>query len=343
MHPFRLGLALVMLLTLSTPLGALAQQGTPSATPAASPGEIVASGLANPRGMTWGPDGTLYVALAGNGGTSGAVVKIENGTPTPFVTGLPSVVSDQGSVNGAADVAFLDGVLYVLVEGGGAGNKHPDQPSGVYKVADDGTATLLADLNAWVQKNPTASPVDHDPEGNPFKMIAGDGALWVVIATPDQIVTVKPDGTVARAADLTTGGMHDVLTGIAASPDGGIDVSTLSVYPYTDGTARVVHVAADGALSDAWTKLTAVTDVAVGSDGTLYTLEMTTGNSTDAPMNPGTGRIVRQTGPDSLEAVASGFTLPVAMRIGPDGMAYVASPAVGADSGTGTIVKVPLG
>ena len=30
--------------------------------------EIVARGLTNPRGFTWGEDGTLYVALAGTGG-----------------------------------------------------------------------------------------------------------------------------------------------------------------------------------------------------------------------------------------------------------------------------------
>ena len=30
--------------------------------------EIIAGGLTNPRGFTWGEDGTLYVALAGTGG-----------------------------------------------------------------------------------------------------------------------------------------------------------------------------------------------------------------------------------------------------------------------------------
>jgi hypothetical protein len=341
MHPFRLGIAVVML-ALFAPLVARAQQATPGASPVASPGEVVATGLANPRGMTWGPDGTLYVALAGNGGTSGAVVKIVDGKPTPVASGLPSVVSDQGSVNGAADVAFLDGALYVLVEGGGAGNKHPDQPSGVYKVGDDGKATLVADLNAWVKDNPVASPPDHDEEGNPFKMVAGAGVLWVVIATPDQVVTVKPDGTVARVADLTKGGMHEILTGIALTQDGGADVGTLSVFPYTDGSAKVVQVASDGSFSDVWTGLTAVTDVARGADGMLYALEMSTGNTTDTPMNPGTGRIVRQTGADGVEEVVAGFTFPVAMRIGSDGMAYVAAPAVGADNGEGTIVMVPL-
>jgi len=341
MHPYRLGIALVVL-ALFAPAVARAQPGTPVASPGASPGQVVATGLANPRGMTWGEDGTLYVALAGNGGTSGSVVRIEDGRPTPFVTGLPSVVSDQGSVNGAADVAFLDGVLYVLVEGGGAGNQHPDQPSGVYKVSDDGTATLVADLNAWVMDNPTASPVDHDPEGNPFKMVAGAGVLWVVIATPDQVVTVTLDGSVTRVADLTTGGMHHVLTGIALTQDGGADIGTLSVFPFIDGTAKAVQVSAEGTVADIWTNLTAVTDVARGADGTLYALEMSTGNTKDAPMNAGTGRIVRQTGANSGDEVVAGFMLPVAMRVGPDGLAYVASPAVGADNGEGTIVKVAL-
>src|SRR3954453_22980113 len=120
MHPYRLGIALVVL-TLFAPEVARAQQGTPAASPVGSPGQVVATGLANPRGMAWGADGTLYVALAGNGDTSGAVVKIEDGRPTPVVTGLPSVVSDQDSGSGAADVAFLNGVLYLLAQGGGAG------------------------------------------------------------------------------------------------------------------------------------------------------------------------------------------------------------------------------
>lgn len=340
MHPLRVGVICLVLLGL--PSVAYAQASPPAATPVAAPGQVVATGLTNPRGFTWGPDGALYVALAGNGGESGAVVKLVDGTPAPVVTGLPSAVSDTGSVRGAADVAFLQGQLYVLVEGGGAGNKHPDQPCGVYKVGADGKATLVADLNAWVKAHPAASPPDHDAEGNPFKMIAGTDALWVVIATPDQLVTVKPNGTVARVADFTTGGNHEVMTGIAAAADGTVDVGTLSVFPFTDGTAKVYTVTPDGKTSTAWTNLTAVTDVAIDAKGTVYALEMTTGNTTKHPMNPGTGAIVRQTGPASAATVASGFTLPIALRIGPDGMAYVAAPATGADDGQGAIVKVPL-
>src|SRR5262245_21469357 len=75
---------------------------------------VYAAGLTNPRGFTWGEDGTLYVASAGDAGVngeitgdtgmpavatvlaefvadnSGAVVRIEDGCPVTVADGLPS-------------------------------------------------------------------------------------------------------------------------------------------------------------------------------------------------------------------------------------------------------------
>jgi hypothetical protein len=42
-----------------------AQSATPVATPT---GTTAATGLVNPRGITWGADGTMFVGLAGSGG-----------------------------------------------------------------------------------------------------------------------------------------------------------------------------------------------------------------------------------------------------------------------------------
>jgi hypothetical protein len=111
--------------------------------------------------------------------------------------------------------------------------------------------------------------------------------------------------------------------------------------PFPDGAAKVVHVAADGTVTDAWTGLTTVTGVAVGDDGTLYAIEMSTGNLEEEPfLTPGSGRLVRQTGPESLEVVVSGLMFPVALRAAPDGALYIALPALGADDGSGQIVEV---
>lgn len=69
--------------------------------------EVLASNLDAPRGITFGPDGALYVTEAGRGGTkkciplpigpdnlfcygdSGAITRIFNGKSERVVTGLP--------------------------------------------------------------------------------------------------------------------------------------------------------------------------------------------------------------------------------------------------------------
>jgi plastocyanin len=95
-------------------------------------------------------------------------------------------------------------------------------------------------------------------------------------------------------------------------------------------------VAPDGTVTDAWTGLTAGTDLAMGPDGLLYAAEMATGNLDEPPyLNPGTGRIVRQTGPESLEPVVVDADYPVYLGFGPDGALYLTYPAFGPESGEG--------
>jgi hypothetical protein len=86
-----------------------------------------------------------------------------------------------------------------------------------------------------------------------------------------------------------------------------------------------------------------VTGIAVGPDGTLYAAEMATGDPASMegpPFQPFTGRVVRQTGSDSLEEVATGMLFPVHLDLGPDGGLYVALPAVGANNGEGVILRL---
>jgi len=337
-----------------TPFATMAQD---TATPV-----MVASGLTNPRGFTWGADGTLFVALAGSGGTTpavedapttnaigpfsggttGAVASIgDDGCPVAIATGLPSTMSAMGDVLGAEDVAILGDQLYASVDGGGPVHGDGALPSGVYRILADGTFEVVADLSAWVRANPVAElPGDFDPDAAGYSMLANeaDGLLWVADPNSGQILSVTPDGTVTRVADLSAG--HPVPTRIVADPEGGVYVGTLTAFPFTDGTAKVMHVAADGTVEDVWTNLTTVVDVAVGADGSLYALQLSTGNSETAPLNPGAGQIVHQTGPDTSEVVADGLMFPIAMEIGPDGAFYVAMPAIGANNGEGAIVKI---
>ncbi len=105
----------------------------------------------------------------------------------------------------------------------------------------------------------------------------------------------------------------------------------------------MVHVAPDGTVTDHWTGLTAVVALAVGPDDALYALEMVTGSIDEDPfILPDTGRLVRQTGPDTLEVVADGLNFPIGMDFGSDGALYLSLPALGAPAGGGMIARLDL-
>jgi plastocyanin len=342
-------LILITLLTVA-PLTVLAQESTPVARSLPEGVEVVASELTNPRGFTWDANGNLYLALAGTGGSDQVVVE---GTPLPFMVGASSSIATiedgcavtlaegigsllligPGWIWGAMDVAVFDDQLYALL--GAGGSEVGTSPNGVYRVQADGTVELVADVSGWLSENPPAFiPFDYQPNGSLFDMEPVDNGLLVSEAVGGRLLLVTPDGTVTQVADLSVD--HMVPTGVAPAPDGGAFVHHETVVPFPDGAAKVIHVAPDGTVTDAWTGLTAGTDLAMGPDGLLYAAEMATNNSDEPPyLNPGTGRIVRQTGPDSLEPVVVDADYPVYLGFGPDGALYLTYPAFGPDAGEG--------
>jgi hypothetical protein len=347
--------ALVLSLSLFAPTWVLAQEASP-VTELPAGVEVVASGLTNPRGFTWGADGTLFLSLAGSGGET--QVEIE-GTPAPFFVGPSSSVvtvvdgctssvaeglgsllwTEPGWIWGAMDVAILGDQLYVLL---GAGSDVGG--NGIYRVLDDGSIELVADLAAWLTANPPAVlPPDYDPTGSWFDLEADGDKLWVSEAVAGFLLTVTPDGEIAMMADLSEG--HLVPTGVALDGEGGAYVGFETTAPYPDGGSKVVHVAADGAVTDYWTGLTVVTDVVMGPDGMLYAAEMATGNTETEPfLTPNSGRVVRMTGPDTLEPVLTDVDAPVYMGFDADGMFYLTLPAFSADAGVGhgSLLRIDL-
>jgi sugar lactone lactonase YvrE len=311
--------------------------------------EVVAAGLTSPRGFAWSPDGSLYMALAGSGGEtrievaegftlelglSSSVATVADGCATPVVSGLVSAHwVEPGWVWGAMDVAFLGDELYVLVSGAGPTWLSPSSFSGVFLLNDDGTMTMVADLTNWLPDNPPEfiAP-DYNSDGSLFDLEAAGDALLLSEAVGGQLLRVTPAGEITEVADLSVG--HLVPTGIAVDGEGNAYVGFETTPPYADGASKVVKVTPDGTVSDHWTGLTAVTDVVMGPDGTLYAAEMATGNMDTEPfLSPGSGRVVRQNGPDGLDEVLTDVAYPVTLGVDPDGALHVAYPAFAPDAG----------
>jgi len=334
---------------------------TPSALSAPAGISFVASGLTNPRGFSWAPDGTLYLAQAGTGGDNAlveaegftalggetsSVATVSGGCATVVSANIHSVLwKEAGWIWGAMDVEFLGDVPYVLISGSGPTWGTGNGVTGVFRINADGSLTLAADLGGWLASNPPifSAPDYAGRDGSEFDMEPMGDAFLISVADGGHLIKAVPDGEISLYADLSEG--HLVPTGIAVSADGNAYIGFETTPPYENGASKVVKIAPDGTVSDVWTGLTAVTDVEIGPDGVLYAAEMSIDNAeTDPFLNSTSGRIVRQTGPDSLEAVVTDAPPPVGIGFGADGALYFDYPAFGPDAGVGigVIARVDL-
>jgi DNA-binding beta-propeller fold protein YncE len=112
-----------------------------SAAQATTQAEVIASGLANPRGIAFSPNGELYVAEAGRGGNgscttiadgqvacygeSGAITWVDPtgaSPPRKVLSGLPSLAGQPAGIGatGVQDIAFLGAGNAQIVLGLGA-------------------------------------------------------------------------------------------------------------------------------------------------------------------------------------------------------------------------------
>lgn len=262
-------------MNLSKPLSSLLAVGAASAGLAPVPGlaqepafTVVAQHLEAPRGLRFGPDGGLYVAEAGRGGSNSTVgqcpqvpgpvvgpykggssarisrINVHNSTISTVASGFPSTQDAMGDLIGVADVAFLDGTLYALVAGGGCSHGNPTSPSGIAKVdSHTGKWTLLADIGAWLKTHPAnfESADDFEPDGTLYSLVAQYGVLYTVEPNHGQIIAVTPKGRITQVIDISASQGHIVPTSFAIR-EGVFYVGNLSLFPIDPQWARILTI-----------------------------------------------------------------------------------------------------
>src|SRR4051812_46868667 len=182
---------------------------------------VIASGLNDPRGLTFGPRGELYIAEAGSGGgtlstfgicaqvqppvgpstggATGRILKLNRSAElTVVASGLPSFEASPligGDKQGVADVAVIGNQLIALLSGAGCSHGHADADNGILSVGVGGVS-LIADLSAWLLANPGAKGAeeprnpDYEPDGTWFSMLVQENSIYAVEPNHGLLVSI---------------------------------------------------------------------------------------------------------------------------------------------------------
>ncbi len=305
----------------------------------------IAKGLDNPRDLAIGPDGKLYVAEAGHGGTecqehegestcvgfTSGVSRIESGGVHKVLSGFLSISGGGGfGATGIDGISFFGNHLFGIE----AGSQDAVPPAGfapatLAKAREQAGRLGAADFGGHVSeianvghfdfewaKEHTALAPENFPDANPYGVLAGSFGELVVDAASNTLDFVSPSGHIQVLTFFPSPKpppakpeADAVPTCLDKGPDGAIYVGELTGAASEPGES-VVWRWTPGHAPTAWARgLTAVTGCGFGPDGQFYAVEFSTKGLIHA--EPGTGAVVRvPPGSTSPETVVSGLSFP---------------------------------
>ena len=300
--------------------------------------EIVMRGLNNPRGLAFGPDGALFVAEAGRGGSgpcwinaqlvcygpTGAVGRLWRGKQDTVVSGLPSYANAAGRAEGPNAVALLGmGGAYVTIglETDPTIRTHAPELAGFARLVHISPMALVpgqarppstvtwefvADLGTYeIDANPDCGRID----SNPFAVLVEPGGVIVADAGGNALIRRDTNG----------------------------DLSTFAAFPsrYTTPQGpRCPAVPAD--YPNTLPNETVPTSVAVGPDGAYYV-----GQLAGFPLVVGAARIYRVVPGTAPAVFLTGFTFVISLAFDSQGNLFVLQHMDGAGAiATGSLIRV---
>jgi hypothetical protein len=367
----RLRLSVLLAATATAVSGSLLPAAAGAADP---PWTMVASGLDNPRLLSFDSTGALYVAEAGTGGPhrdgacltgaeggevcfgrTGAISRIAHGMTRRVVRKLPSLAGPDGSAAiGPSDVQVRGDHFAVSIglAQDPAARKQLPRAARFMATLSTGTfgmrgLTIAADLGAYeAAHNPDGVVPDTDPVG--FQR-HGSGYM-IADAGGNDILRVGNHGAITTEAVFAsrtvpdpfapppaTVDMQAVPTSVVRGPDGAWYVSQLTGFPFPTGAAQIFRVVPGQTPTVYASGFTNITDLAWRGD-TLYAVELSTAGLLNEPGLP-SGALVKAVPGGDPVTVVDNLPAPygVAIRAG---SAYVTTCAVCANGGG--VARVPL-
>lgn len=329
---------------------------------------VYSTGFNNPRGLKFGPDGYLYVAEGGTGGTtppppggcgqdstitSGSVYfgsetnsrisRVDpNGVRSTYASNFPSTI-DRALVYGVADIEFVNNDLYALLDGGGCAHGVPSIGNGIFKINANGSSrSQLADLSAFARTNTVQFPsFDYDPEGSWYSMVHEGSNLYALSANHAELVRVSTaNGNIKRVVDFSP--MGHIVPDAMVLHNGNLYVGCYGAF--FQPNKGIFKITPGGQVTQFATGFVNIIGMVFDKAGGLYVLENWTGAGF---FNPGSGDIIRIDPNGSRKTVVTGLMFPTAITMGPDNNLYVSnigmlSPAI-FPLNSGQVLKITIG